>query len=200
MADITFSCPHCNQAIQCDEAWGGQQIQCPICQGALIAPAQPTAPTPAPTPAPAPVLRNSLVPQPPSGPTPRLSFQQNAQKPAVPQRNIPIRNLAAPPPKTTSTLVKILIWVGVLAVLGVGGYFGWGLVEKWQDKANEKSRQMAADSDGGQVGHIQELNNVLEATDPSNPRLDKLGRRPPPSGPRQRDNGVPMPIGIDPDE
>jgi hypothetical protein len=59
--------------------------------------------------------------------------------------------------------VKIAV---VLIVVAVGGYFGWGLVSQWQDKANEKRRQAEKNADGGQVGHIGALYGALDATEP----------------------------------
>src|SRR4030095_15214590 len=65
MADIKFSCPHCQQHIQADSSYGGTEIACPTCNGGLIMPGAPAAPTrvslrvsgettPAQTPTPAP--------------------------------------------------------------------------------------------------------------------------------------------------
>jgi len=31
MADFKFSCPHCQQHLQCREEFSGRQIQCPSC-------------------------------------------------------------------------------------------------------------------------------------------------------------------------
>ena len=104
MADITFTCPHCNQAVQCDDQWAGHEIQCPICQGALVVP-QPAAPA----------QTHPPVPKPPAGPSSKLSFQQNAQQPAAPSRSIPIRNLAPTVAKKKSPIVKIAVWAVVLA-------------------------------------------------------------------------------------
>jgi len=32
MADFKFSCPHCQQHLQCREEFSGRQIQCPSCR------------------------------------------------------------------------------------------------------------------------------------------------------------------------
>ena len=32
MADLKFSCPQCDQHLQCDEQLSGRQIQCPHCK------------------------------------------------------------------------------------------------------------------------------------------------------------------------
>jgi len=44
MSEFTFSCPLCHQDIVCDEQYHGQQLQCPICQGEITAPAAETKP------------------------------------------------------------------------------------------------------------------------------------------------------------
>ena len=51
MADIKFSCPHCQQHIQAEPGYAGYQINCPNCQGSLVVPG---APPPPPTPPPQP--------------------------------------------------------------------------------------------------------------------------------------------------
>lgn len=137
MADITFPCPHCNQFIACDEAWCGQQIQCPTCQGALIAP-------PAPASTPTAAADNPLVPKPPSGPTPRLSVGTQSQKPATPGHSIPIRDLAPPPPKKKNPLVPIAVTIVVLAGLGTGGYFGYNFYLQHKAKTAEAEKKADA--------------------------------------------------------
>jgi hypothetical protein len=185
MADITFNCPHCNQPVQCDDQWSGHEIQCPICQGALVVPK------------PGPAKSNSLVPRPPSGPAPKLSFQQNAQQPAAPSRSIPIRNLAPTAAKRRSPIVKLAVWAVVLIGIGAGVYLGWPLVAQWQERANAKRREAEKNSDGGEAGHIANLYNVLDATDPSNPHLERLGNKGGhATGPQQRDSGVPSAIPV----
>jgi hypothetical protein len=186
MADIKFSCPHCNQHITCDELWGGHQLQCPGCQGGIIVPAVAAAP-PEPT-------ANSLVPKVPAGPG-KLSKAPAPSAAAAggsaPGRTIPIRNLAPAVKKKQSPVVKFAIAAAVLVVLGAGGYFGYIWLSDMQSKANAKSREAEKNSDGGQVGHIAELNTVMDATDPGKAPADGGGRR------RQRQNPggqqVPLP-------
>ena len=49
MPDIKFSCPHCEQHIVADSAYGGIQISCPGCNGGLVVPqAVDSTPPPAP--------------------------------------------------------------------------------------------------------------------------------------------------------
>ena len=38
MAEIKVSCSQCGQHFQCDESYGGKQINCPHCQTALVVP------------------------------------------------------------------------------------------------------------------------------------------------------------------
>jgi hypothetical protein len=42
MSDFKFSCPHCDQHIQCDSKFCGRQIQCPGCNHLIVIPASPT--------------------------------------------------------------------------------------------------------------------------------------------------------------
>ncbi len=183
MADLRITCPHCRQDIECDELWVGHELQCPICQASFTvqAPATPKGPA-----------GNSLVPKPPPGGAPRLSVGQ-AQVPAQTGRNIPIRNLTGPPPKKKSPLISILAGVLVVAALGVGGYFGFGWIKEKQDKAKAKSAAELRNSDGGEAGHIANLNKVLDATEPGGAGLASLGsgnEQPRARAPRMPDSGA----------
>jgi hypothetical protein len=73
MADIKFSCPHCQQHIQADSGYAGVQINCPACNGAMMVPGTP-APAPAPT-------QYSAPPPPPPPPPPQSSV--SIQRPAA---------------------------------------------------------------------------------------------------------------------
>jgi hypothetical protein len=130
MADLTFTCPLCQQSIACDELWSGHEIQCPTCQGTLTVPSQ------------TPAAHNPLVPKPPNSPAPRLSLGRQAQQPA-PQgnRNIPIRNLAPPPPQKKSPVPMIIGIVAGVVVLGVATYFGYQFVQSGSEaKAKEAAK------------------------------------------------------------
>ena len=48
MADIKFSCPHCQQHIQAEQGYVGTQISCPACNGSMMVPGDATAPSPVP--------------------------------------------------------------------------------------------------------------------------------------------------------
>ena len=41
MSEFKFSCPKCDQHLQCDERLGGRQIQCPACQHLISIPLSP---------------------------------------------------------------------------------------------------------------------------------------------------------------
>lgn len=42
MSEFKFSCPHCDQHLQCDERLGGKQIQCPACKHLIVIPPSPS--------------------------------------------------------------------------------------------------------------------------------------------------------------
>jgi hypothetical protein len=79
--------------------------------------------------------------------------------------------------KKQSPVVKYAITAAVLVVLGAGGYFGYIWVSGMQAKANAKSREAEKNSDGGQVGHIAELNAVMDVTEPGKAAPDPGARR-----------------------
>jgi hypothetical protein len=86
-------------------------------------------------------------------------------------------------------------WVGIgaaVVALGVGGYFGYGWLSDYQQKANEKRRAAEKESDGGQVGHIANLYEVLDATE--NGRIEPVGKRGS-TAPRQARSASPGPGG-----
>lgn len=182
MADMNFACPACAQHITCDEAWAGHPIQCPICQANITVPAKVVAR------ATGGKAESPLVPQPPAAT--RLSTKQPAQQPAqTGNRQIPIRDLTPPKPKQSNKLVTALATLGIVVALGAGAYFGWPYLKEWQAKMNEKSRQEAANSDGGQVGHIQDLNQTLNATEPSGAGLANLSQPPEGTAPAPSPDG-----------
>lgn len=41
MSEFKFSCPHCEQHIQCDESYSGKQMQCPACNHLIVIPLSP---------------------------------------------------------------------------------------------------------------------------------------------------------------
>ena len=86
-------------------------------------------------------------------------------------------------------------WVTIGAVvvaLGVGGYFGFGWLRQYQEKVNAKRRQIEKNSDGGEMGHIANVYEVLDATDPD--RGEKGGGTSHEGVPRPPRSGVGKPI------
>lgn len=83
--------------------------------------------------------------------------------------------------------MKWVVIAGVVIAAGIGGYFGYGWLIQYQEKVNEKRRAVEADSDGGQVGHIANLYEVLDATE--NGRIEPIGRRGS-TAPRQARSGA----------
>ena len=47
MAEIIFDCPACKKPVQADDAWAGQEIECPICKAPMIVPPAPAPSAPA---------------------------------------------------------------------------------------------------------------------------------------------------------
>jgi len=180
MAEIKFSCSSCNQSIKCDELWGGHQIQCPSCQQNITVPQVQAAPAPAPVQATVRVAafqpRGSAAQGPPPPPTgqSRLALGQTPGPASAASKSGPVyRSYVAPKHKKGGPMK----WVGIGAtviVLGVGGYFGYGWLRDYQQQANEKRRAAEKESDGGQVGHIANLYEVLDATE--NGRIEPIGK------------------------
>jgi len=180
MADIKFACPHCNQHITCDALWGGHELQCPGCQNNLVVPAPPAEPE-----------ATSLVPAPPRGGVARVSISRPSAHaaegaPAAPaNKPIPIRNLAPPPKKKQSPVVKIAIGAAIAVVLAAGGYFGYTWWSGRQAKLQANSTEPAKNSDSGQAGQTA----AADATDP-NAAAPSPGGRP---GRRERGAGGAQP-------
>ncbi len=174
MSNQKFACPNCSQHIEAGEEYAGLQINCPNCQCALVVPASP--------------LRVPLpsVSAAPSPPTPTLAARRLAVRP-VQATAAAVPHAAPPPPMTRKPTValhdrgsapaasrskRIIIGAAVVVALGAGLFGAITLGGRIQKKFNESR---AKDDDpgvlGGQVGHIAELYNVLDATDPN-----KMGR------------------------
>jgi hypothetical protein len=188
MGDIKFSCPGCNQHITCDELWGGHELACPSCQTPLVVPAPPAS---------APSGGNPLVPKPPQSFGARLARPQAPEPAAGPpqSRGIPIRNLAPPPAKKQNLVLKILKVAAVLAVVGAGCYFAFVLFRNMQTKANAKrDAEEARNSGQSQVGHIAEVNAVMDATESLDGGGSSSGPRS--RSPRQRRAGAGQPVPV----
>jgi hypothetical protein len=86
-------------------------------------------------------------------------------------------------------VLKIFKVAAVVAVVGVGCYFAFVLFQNMQAKSNAKRQADEARNSGeSQVGHIAELNAVMDATEPGG------GSSRGPRSPRPRRAGVGQPI------
>ena len=199
MSAFKFECPNCGQRMQGDETYINRQIHCPSCQRAITVPTPPAASAsvaPPPPPiqvAPPPSIRVAMAAPvtaasaPPTSPAPtappamRITAQAApAARPAAPPPVAP-KHLPTPMPmpkfdrdddESGSRKKKIISIAVMVAVALLAGFVLIPMALKWQKSFNEKQ---ARDDDpgviGGQVSHVMELNNVLDATDP-----DKMGR------------------------
>jgi len=143
MAEFKFSCPLCNQRIQCDTGYAGMQINCPSCNKAIIVPHSAAAP---PASAVRPAYEAPPPPPPPSS-APALATRQSTTIPAGGQRFAGAPG-AQPPPKPKSkalkTVLVITACVVVLAGLGAGGWFGLTKFKAHQGAQSAKKANPAA--------------------------------------------------------
>lgn len=147
MADIKFSCPSCGQHIQCEDQWAGRQIACPACAASLAVPQIQAAPAPVPTVAPAPAPSSS-----PSAPTP------GSPAPAA-------RRLV--PRKKPFPVKALLLWTAGVAVFVVGMIYLLRGANVLQRSFNKNQKEIVANSSGGELTHIANVYQVLDATDPA---------------------------------
>ena len=168
MADTICNCPHCNQPVTIDDSWAGQQLQCPACQQAFIAPG--------------------------GAPPPPAPVRQPTGRPGAshPQRTASASSKAKAKEKSDRGQ-KIAFAAIVLVVLGVGAFvfvkFGGQLQKKFSESTDKEA---AEGGGGGQMGHIADVYDALDRTDP-----DKMMSDPGPSRPGRREVEVeekPAPI------
>ena len=113
MSESKISCPHCGQHILADDAWAGQNINCPACQKAFDVPA-PAAPPPPPG------LRINRPPAPPPGPQPQASSGTRFTGPAA----------APPTAQRTSGLAIASLVLSFFGCLAIGGVICGHLARK----------------------------------------------------------------------
>ena len=160
MAEIKFSCPQCGQHISGNEQWSGRQIPCPACATTL------TVPQALPSTAAAARLPQSLVPQPPVSHGPKLSAGATQVARSTAAGTIPIRQLAARPPRNESHLLKYVVYAILLAALGGAGYiFLPSLLSKVQHSMNSKPTQAKPASNGSGTGPLGEVNGAMDVSD-----------------------------------
>lgn len=135
MAEIVFDCPACKQPVQADDAWAGQQINCPLCQAPMIVPG-----AQAPTPHEPHFTGKQLVEVPKesklkAGPT---QTARSTGSGAV------IRDFKQPVAKKQNPVVKYAVVVLVLVALGAGGWFGWPYLKPHLPFLNKSGEEVAA--------------------------------------------------------
>ena len=161
MADIKFSCPHCNQHISCEEPWAGHQIQCPACQNNIVVP-QAHAPIASPA-APAPARESSK----PAG----MKLSAGATQVTRPHAPTPAttRKFTPRPPKGENSLLKYGLLAVVVAVLaGIAYFYGLPLLnrdsqQEQNGKAPEDKKSSQTSSGGG--GALGEVNGAMDVSD-----------------------------------
>ena len=137
MAEIVFDCPACKQAVQADDAWAGQEIQCPLCQATMIVPgATPVAEEPHYT-------GKGLVEVPKET---KLKAGATQVARSTTGSGPVIRNLQPAKTKQQNPIIKYAITVVVLAALAVGGWFGWPYLKPHLSFLNKGSETAANDA------------------------------------------------------
>ena len=158
MAEFAFNCPTCAQKIKCTEEWSGHQIKCPGCQQNIEVPA---APAPAEAAEGKPGLKIGLAAHQKTAPAPVATFSHGTS---------PMRHFSAsqsdPGSSKSEKIKRIGMIAGGILALCAAGYFGYPAIRDYQAKMNVERQKAGEDSGGGNVGHIAELYDVLDATDP----------------------------------
>ncbi|PWU14947.1 MAG: hypothetical protein C5B50_16225 [Verrucomicrobia bacterium] len=156
---MKFACPHCQGHIECDEAWGGHQISCPICQNSLIVPGGQGVSTPPSAPA------GPGIPQPMGQSGPRLAagatqVRRPAAGSASTRRTRPVR----PSGRRSSPLGYVVLAV-LLVGLGWAGYsFLPGLVKEVKEAVPANAGASDNRSAGGS-GPLGEVNGAMDISD-----------------------------------
>lgn len=141
MSELNFNCPLCHEAVIADAEYAGQEIQCPLCAGQIVVPA------------PSPFKKPGAL---------RVSAEQTHQTAPMP---VTPDYVPPPPPPSRVPMMIVKMLVGIV-VVAAGLYFGWPQIKKMQAKFTSSTDENAKSGGGGQIGHIGELNAVMDATDP----------------------------------
>lgn len=184
MSSFKIACPHCDQHIACDASYSGMKIPCPGCGREMTIPALGTA-----APSPSPAAAAPAAPTAPAGAPIRLTVRpaQHSPPPAAPAP-APIPSVSSPGPlprpqpaaragDTDAAPSKGRLVLKIALGILIGGPLLY-LLFQWAGNSQRKFNEARAKDDdpgvlGGQVSHIMELNQMLDATDPG-----KMGRVP----------------------
>lgn len=155
MADFNFSCPHCQQALDCDQSLAGQELQCPGCQGMLVVPQPPAAPPPSQS-----RLKVNVTHAPKQSAPPASAAASQPAAAPKPYSGPGARSQSGPAKWGKRAIITVILSAAFagLAWLGIS----------WQAKV---SKIKPEDGDGGEIGHIAGLYDVLDRTDPEHPGM-----------------------------
>lgn len=139
MADIVFDCPACKQPVQADDAWAGQEIQCPLCHAPMVVPGAPPA-------AHEPHFTGKQLVEVPKENKLKAGATQTARSSAG--SGAVIRNFQKPVAKKQNPVVKYGVPVLVVAALAVGGWFGWPYLKPHLPFLNKDEAEATAANSG----------------------------------------------------
>jgi hypothetical protein len=165
MADMIFDCPACKQPVQADDAWAGQEIQCPLCHAPMIVP-QSQSPS-APAPHPSPSLGKQLVEVP--GHT-KLSAGATQTARSSSGSGPVLRKFESKPVKKQNAAAQYAIIGGVVVALGVAGWFGWPYLKPYLPFLNKSGEETAAAAKDGAKPGGEATAAVTEPAPPPPPK------------------------------
>jgi hypothetical protein len=144
MAEIIFDCPACKQAVQADDAWAGQEIQCPLCHAPMIVPGGTSGTEPHYT-------GKGLVEVPKET---KLSVGATPGARSTTGGGPVIRNFQPAKRKKQNPIIKYATTAVVLVVLVGGGWFAWPYVKPHLPflKKEEAAATANSDAPSGQGG------------------------------------------------
>ena len=160
MADIKFSCPQCGQHIGCDNAWGGQQIECPSCHTGIVVPRIHSPPAEVSS---APAL--SKEPSKPAGARLAPGVTQTARSTA--HAPAPIQRAVPRPPGGDNSLLKYGLLVVVVAILAGAGYF-YGLpmiTGAMHQGPAANSPGTGSSQSGGGIGPMGDVSGAMDVSE-----------------------------------
>jgi hypothetical protein len=165
MAEIIFDCPACKQPVQADDAWAGQQIDCPICGAPMIVPQSPAPSTTGHLDA------KSLGKQLVAVPGENKLKAGLTQTPRSSTGGGPVfRNFQTEKPKGTKPAVKYAINGAVVVALLAGGWFAWPYVRPHLAFLNKTGEEPAATQTGATTKGVDPAAPAVEPAAPPPPK------------------------------
>jgi len=159
---MKFSCPQCGQHIGCDDAWAGNQIECPACHGSILVPQIQRQP------ATSPASALAKDPAKPAGAKLAHGVTQIARSTA--HAPVPIKRAVPRPPAGDNSLLKYGVMAVVIVILaGVGYFYGLPLITgALQPESAAPQSPKATQSGaamGGPMGDVSGAMDVSETLD-----------------------------------